>query len=62
VAGFGSNGLWRWTTSGGWECLSGLNNQTLAVGVDGSIAAGFAGYGLWRWAAGGGWAWLSGLA
>ena len=58
VAGFGSNGLWRWTATG-WQKLSGLNCQTLVACPDGSIGASFGTQGLWRGTSSNGWQKLS---
>ena len=49
VASFGSNGLWSWTSSDGWQKLSCLDAHTLVIAPDAAIVAGFGSSGLWRW-------------
>ena len=61
VASFGTNGLWCWSATGGWQQLSRLDAHTAVLASDGSIAAGFGTSGLWRWTSSGGWQLLSSL-
>jgi hypothetical protein len=64
VADFGAGGgLWRWTSSGGWVQMSGVDTEGLQLNDNGDLFADFgAAGGLWRWSAPpSGWVQLSGL-
>src|SRR5262249_6927147 len=61
VANFGTKGLQRWTSTGGWTKLSPLNAQRVVISPDGQVVvADFGTNGLRRWTVSGGWTTLTG--
>ena len=61
VADFGTKGLQRWTSTGGWKKLSAMNAQRVVISPDGEVVvADFGTNGLRRWTVAGGWSTLTG--